>query len=497
MHLVLGQHVAIKFLLQNATTEVVARFLREARAAVRLKNEHVARVLDVGELPNGAPYMVMEYLDGNDLSQVVRKRGPLPVHEAVEYVLQACEGIAEAHSLGIIHRDLKPANLFLTTGSDGAGKVKVLDFGISKTMEDASEDDEMQLTKTTAVLGSPLYMSPEQLRSARGVTAQSDIWSIGAILHQLLTGQVPFHTTTFTDLILMVNTQSPPPVSASRPDVPPQIDAAILRCLEKSRDARFPNVGELAWAIADFGPPGAHAMAERISRTLEGAGLRVTRPVGYLIHLTSGPMSQQGPMSQRGPLSHSMASSQQGSMASSQQGVMASSQQGSMASSQQGSMASSQSLASSTAATTQSTAGGNQATTVSTRPANRGPLLVAVLVAVVALAGGGVMMGMRSGNPGPASSGEVLNPPPPQTAGTSPVGPVVLPANAEASGSAGSPAPSMSAPSAPTPPGPGTGAAGAKPKTSSSATPKTTAPATAPPPATKGGNPLDIKPDLN
>ncbi len=266
-HLQLGQRVAIKFLHERAKAENVERFLREARASVRLKSEHVARVLDVGELDNGAPYMVMEYLTGNDLSQVLKKRGQLPIAEAVGYVLDACEAIAEAHASGIIHRDLKPANLFLTTAADGSHMVKVLDFGISKAT-DTTADPQMALTETAALLGSPLYMAPEQMRSARSVDARADIWSLGAITYQLITGQTPFSADTYAELILTVNTEPPTPLSHWRSDVPPELEAAILRCLEKKPADRCPSVAELAWALAPFGPPEAHAAADRIARTL-------------------------------------------------------------------------------------------------------------------------------------------------------------------------------------------------------------------------------------
>jgi eukaryotic-like serine/threonine-protein kinase len=274
-HLQLGQRVAIKFLLENASADIVSRFIREARAAVRLRSEHAARVLDVGDLPDGAPFMVMEYLEGNDLSHLVRSHGALPIADAVLYLLHACEAMAEAHSIGIIHRDLKPANLFLTRGADASQTIKVLDFGISKTLSD--EPDEMALTKSTSLLGSPLYMSPEQLRSAREVTVQSDIWSLGAILYQLLVGAVPFDTRTFSELIMMVNIQPPPPMATLREGIPPGLEAAALRCLEKSPGARFANVGELAWAIAEYGPPEARASAEKSIRTLEAAGIQVER----------------------------------------------------------------------------------------------------------------------------------------------------------------------------------------------------------------------------
>ncbi len=279
MHLQLNQRVAIKLLLEGASAEIVERFQREARAAVRLKCQHVARVIDVGELPAGEPYMVMEYLDGNDLSQIVRGSGALSVHDSVLYLLHACEAIGEAHSIGITHRDLKPANLFLTRAADGSSTVKVLDFGISKTAESESAEGEgMSLTKTTAVLGSPLYMSPEQMKSARSADARSDIWSLGAILYELLTGGVPFNAMTFTELVLMVNMEVPRSIATIRADVPPGLEAAVLKCLEKKPDNRFANVAELAFALAPYGPPQAQASADRVARTLEAVGLASTGP---------------------------------------------------------------------------------------------------------------------------------------------------------------------------------------------------------------------------
>ncbi|WP_437602653.1 serine/threonine-protein kinase [Sorangium sp. So ce590] len=271
LHEQLHQRVAIKMLHPGANAEMVERFVREARAAVRLKSEHVARVLDVGTLETGAPFMVMEYLEGSDLQETLRQRGPLELEEAVGYVLEACEAIAEAHAAGIIHRDLKPANLFLTRGADGSGMVKVLDFGISKALAESSAagaEPELGLTKTAMVLGSPLYMAPEQMRSARSVDARADIWSLGAILYQLLTARVPFDATSLSELILMINTEAPPSPSTFRRDLPPGLEAAILHCLERDVAKRFKSVAELAGAIVDFGPPLALASLERIERTL-------------------------------------------------------------------------------------------------------------------------------------------------------------------------------------------------------------------------------------
>ncbi|MDC0741589.1 serine/threonine-protein kinase [Polyangium mundeleinium] len=281
MHLQLGQRVAIKYLLQPDNTDIVARFLREARAAVRLKSEHVARVLDVGELGSGAPYMVMEYLEGGDLLRHLKTQGPLPIPEAIDYILQTCEAIAEAHAAGIVHRDLKPANLFLTTTPDGSKSVKVLDFGISKVSENESEGgDGMQLTKTEMVLGSPLYMSPEQLKSSKAVDPRSDIWALGVILYQLLAGKVPFHGSAFSELVLKVNLEPPSPLSQYRSDIPAELEAAIVRCLEKKREHRFNNIAEFALSIAEFGPPTARISAEKAKRVLEASGVAVQAPSG-------------------------------------------------------------------------------------------------------------------------------------------------------------------------------------------------------------------------
>ena len=193
IHLGLDQKVAIKLMLpgKTAQAEQLARFLREARAAVKLRSEHVARVVDVGVLESGAPYMVMEFLDGRDLGALLETSGPLPIAEAVSYVLQVCEGIAEAHAAGIVHRDLKPANLFLTTDTGGAPCVKIIDFGVSKMA-----DTDLKLTQDMQALGSPLYMSPEAMNSSKEVDSRSDIWALGVILFELIAGKTPFHAHT-------------------------------------------------------------------------------------------------------------------------------------------------------------------------------------------------------------------------------------------------------------------------------------------------------------
>ena len=273
MHLQLDQRVALKFVLPSAiqNAETVERFSREARAAVRLRSEHVARVLDVGTLESGSPYIVMEFLEGRDLAEVIAP-GPLSVRDAVDYVMQACEAIAEAHSIGIVHRDLKPRNLFLARRIDGRPLIKVLDFGISK-MTVPGSPEQMSLTRTTEVMGSPNYMSPEQLRSARNVDLRTDIWSLGVILYEILTGHVPFEAETVTQLCAMVLQDTPRVLHEYRPDLPPALTDVVFRCLEKDPARRFQSVAELAHALEPFGAAetGAAARIGHVATRISGA----------------------------------------------------------------------------------------------------------------------------------------------------------------------------------------------------------------------------------
>jgi serine/threonine protein kinase len=278
MHIHLDERVAIKFLLPEALAnpEAVTRFGREARAAVKIKSEHVARVIDVGALETGAPYMVMELLRGRDLGQQLRETGALPVALAVEYVLQACEALAEAHAIGIVHRDLKPANLFLTMRADGSPCVKVLDFGISKVAAAAGSGSDMGMTRTQSIMGSPLYMSPEQMASARDVDPRSDVWAIGCVLYELITGRVPFEAETMPQLCTLILHREPPSPRSIRPELPEAIEGVIMRCLRKDRTHRYPNVGALARDLAGFAPDAGPRSAERISRVLSSSGMSST-----------------------------------------------------------------------------------------------------------------------------------------------------------------------------------------------------------------------------
>ncbi|MDQ3296909.1 MAG: serine/threonine protein kinase, partial [Myxococcota bacterium] len=274
MHLDLDQRVALKFMLPAAleSPEASARFLREARAAGRLTGEHICRVIDVGRFESGSPYIVMEYLEGYDLGTLLKRRGPLPIAEAIDYILQACEGMAEAHALGIVHRDLKPDNLFLATRVDGGRIIKVLDFGISKATVTGLA------TKTGDILGSPAYMAPEQMQATKDVDARADIWSLGGVLHQLLSGKTPFSGDTLPGLCLAVMNQPAPSLVTLRKDVPPPLAEAVLKCLAKRRDDRFTDVSDFAQAIAPFGPAGAVGAVTRVRSLLRGRATPTTLP---------------------------------------------------------------------------------------------------------------------------------------------------------------------------------------------------------------------------
>jgi serine/threonine-protein kinase len=272
VHPGLGQRVAIKMLLPEWANDfdVVERFLREGRAATRIKSQHVVRVFDVDTLPSGAPYLVLEYLEGHNLDDVVSMWGPLPIETAIDWVLQACEAISEAHAVGIVHRDLKPGNLFLTRLADGSDCVKVIDFGLSKLAESFMPEGSAKLTRPNDVMGSPHYMAPEQLRAMREADERTDLWALGAVLYELIAGKTPFHGESMAELCAAVLTRVPEPLSSLRPEVPPPVEAAVQRCLEKDPAARFASAAELARALAPHGTPLSRTSCMRIERVLEG-----------------------------------------------------------------------------------------------------------------------------------------------------------------------------------------------------------------------------------
>jgi serine/threonine-protein kinase len=277
-HLQLDERVAIKFLRRDAMAlpDVVARFDREGRAAVKLKSEHVCRMIDVGTTADGIPFLVMEYLEGKDLAQLLSERGPLEIMDAVEYLIQSCEGVGEAHAKGIVHRDLKPENLFVVD-RQGWKSIKVLDFGISKAaLTGRTSAVDMSQNQTSVIMGSPYYMSPEQLRSTKSVDHRADVWSLGVVLFELLTGTTPFdETLEFTELVAEILESPHRRLRQFRADAPAELEAVIDKALAKDRAQRFQNTAELAIALLPFAPSRARVTAERTTSISRAAGLLV------------------------------------------------------------------------------------------------------------------------------------------------------------------------------------------------------------------------------
>lgn len=269
-HVALDEMVALKFmraeLMQHG--EMRRRFAREAKAAAKIRSDHVASVLDVGTDDELGPYIVMELLQGEDLAQVLNRRGPLPLATACSYVLQACEGLALAHSLGIVHRDLKPSNLFLSHRGD-LEIIKLLDFGVSKAaLTGMVFGGELSVSDTAHMLGSPLYMSPEQIRATTAVDQRSDVWSLGVVLHELVTGQSPFNAESVADVCARILEGSPATLADSGLCGVEQLEPVIARCLCKEVSERYADVGELAQAIAPFASARARLHSERTQSVL-------------------------------------------------------------------------------------------------------------------------------------------------------------------------------------------------------------------------------------
>lgn len=267
-HVNLEELRALKFMLPkvSADSEAVGRFLREARAAARLKSDYVATIHDIGRLTDGAPYMVMEYLEGDDLEAVLKREGKLPIAEAVDHTVQTLAGLAEAHAVGIVHRDLKPANIFITKATDGLSRVKIVDFGISKLTGTAAELSRSDVTQTSALLGSPHYMSPEQLACARDVDSRTNLWSVGVMLYEMLVGDVPFDGPSATAITVAVVKSDPATPASERPEIPEGLDEVVLRCLAKDPQDRYVHAAELVEALAPFGSKRSRRLVEHVRR---------------------------------------------------------------------------------------------------------------------------------------------------------------------------------------------------------------------------------------
>jgi eukaryotic-like serine/threonine-protein kinase len=256
-HLDLRTTVALKFLRNDSfrNPDAVRRFAREARAAATLRSAHVARIFDVGTLPSGLPYMVMEYLEGGDLGWHLDRNGPPSVEQGIEYILQACAGIEEAHAAGIVHRDLKLANLFVTTASGGEPLVKVLDFGLAKNVAELSgmaRKRSFRMTRTETLLGSPHYISPEQLQSAHDVDGRTDIWALGVCMYELFSGTVPFNAPSFALLSARILMEEPRPLREAAPSLPVPLLRIVHKCLRKAPSARYQTIAELVADLVAF-----------------------------------------------------------------------------------------------------------------------------------------------------------------------------------------------------------------------------------------------------
>lgn len=267
MHIHLDERVAIKLLRPEGVgrSEAAERFMREARAAVKIKSQHVCKVFDVGIMADGRPYIVMEYLEGRDLGEELERNGPMPEADAVDYVLQACDALAEAHKRGIVHRDLKPSNLFLCKNQKPA-IIKLLDFGVSKIKGNALlPNTAPSLTAETALLGTPYYMSPEQIRSAKDVDERADVWALGVILYELISGRVPFDGETATAVLAAICGDKPKPLHEVCTYVSSDVSEIVGACLAKNLAERMPNVRELVRALAAVAPDKASTIDERLA----------------------------------------------------------------------------------------------------------------------------------------------------------------------------------------------------------------------------------------
>lgn len=280
-HLQLDEPIALKVLRHElaANRDAVKRFTREAQAAAKIKNEHVTRVFDIGELESGTPYIVMEALEGEDLARWLHARGALRLEEAITFVLQGCEALAEAHVLGIVHRDLKPSNLFCSRRPDGGLSIKILDFGISKIAQASAIADDARASGAKATVESPVYMSPEQMLSRADVDHRTDIWALGVILFELLTNEVPFEGETLPELCINIATREPRRLRELRSHLPAEVEATILKCLEKHPERRFENLAEFAGSLFPFAGKEARGSIERIvhvSRRARSAAARTS-----------------------------------------------------------------------------------------------------------------------------------------------------------------------------------------------------------------------------
>ncbi|MFO0552551.1 MAG: serine/threonine-protein kinase [Polyangiaceae bacterium] len=298
-HRELDELYALKLMLHGAGSNAAARerFAREAKSAAKLRSEHVARAIDFGFLDDESPYMVLELLHGENLGELLVRTGPLAPESIARFMIDACDALREAHGLGIIHRDLKPTNLFVVRATNGSERVKVLDFGIAKTMA----TDSNGLTKTSTTMGSPLYMSPEQMRSAKKADARSDVWSLGATMFELATGRPPFIGETVTEVAISVIEDPTPTLRSIRPDISQDFEDIVMKCLRKRPEGRYATIDDLATDLAAFvGTTWTREKLARVSASSDGEASSVdtlelarTEPVASSPEAASEARSEQ------------------------------------------------------------------------------------------------------------------------------------------------------------------------------------------------------------
>ena len=249
-HTVIGKRVAVKVLLEkfHSNRDLVARLLQEARLASSIGHENIVDVTDFGTTDDGRSFVVMEFLDGEPLAQLVMREAPLPVERSLRIARQVASALGAAHAKGIYHRDVKPENVYLVRRGD-ADFVKVVDFGISKAVKQGGEDpaESYRLTHTGLLLGTPLYMSPEQARGEDDLDHRVDVWALGVMLYECLTGEVPFHANNYLGIISQVLTRDAPPPSRLRPElgIPPAVETVVMRAMEKDRQKRYQTMADL------------------------------------------------------------------------------------------------------------------------------------------------------------------------------------------------------------------------------------------------------------
>ena len=273
-HVHLNERFAVKVLrpAYAANPNIVSRFLQEARAAAQLRSDYVCRVFDVG-IHQDMPYIVMELLEGEDLRDYLYRVQSASAEEAVEFIIQACEGLAEAHAAGLVHRDIKPENLFLTVRRDGWRTVKLLDFGISKLIDPETLNTTLRRhVDTKDLLGTPHYMAPECIRSSKDAGPMSDIWAMGVVLYELLSGKLPFPGTTVTEISASILETEPESLLAINPELPPELVELVHWCLAKQPELRVTSASELAVQLLPFAPRRSRAVVERVQSLAKAQG---------------------------------------------------------------------------------------------------------------------------------------------------------------------------------------------------------------------------------